>query len=206
MTSDQAREDEPLRQARAAPEAAWRAAHGPLGPTVGEQYFVDLSPDAEYDEGQRQAIRDIRGTLARLRPSHVRPERTHRELDTHGYYLRLHIPHASDPDVSLDLVYGDGYLSLKWPGGEEHDGWVWSPLLALVVEALLAGRNEQVVYSRLGRVYAVDTAIWDEGGQRFQLRREWRPRQLLAALTPIPSASHLRRSISFDRELAMLPA
>ena len=107
------RRDTELREAISAHEAAWQATHGPLGPTEGEEFFSDLPADADYDDGQRQAVRDIRGALARLRPAELRPADTRGELDENGYYLRLHIPHRSQPNVSIDLTYGDGYLSLN---------------------------------------------------------------------------------------------
>jgi hypothetical protein len=187
----------------AAMQASWRATHGPLGPTEGAAFFSDLPADGDYDDGQRQAVRDVRAALARLRPSEVRPEDTHGELDE-KCYLRLRIPHRSDPGVSIDLIYGDGYLSLTWPDGEEHDKWEWSPLLAMTVEALLSGRNEQTIHARLGRVFAVDTEVWDERGRRHRLRRRWRHRQALLALAPLPPSSQVRRSISFDRSPAIV--
>jgi hypothetical protein len=106
--------------------------------------------------------------------------------------------------VSIDLVYGDGYLSLTWSDREEHDGWDWSPLLALTIEVLLTGRNEQRIHTRLSRVFAVDTEVWDERGQRHRLRRRWRHRQALLALAPLLPSSEVRRSISFDRSPAIV--
>jgi len=206
MTDRRERQEQRLREAIAAHEAKWKATHGPLGPTDGEEFFPDLPAGAEYDDGQRQAASDVRGALARLRPSHVRPEDTHGELDENNSYLRLHIPHVSDRGVSLDLVYGDGYLSLTWPDGEEHDEWEWSPLLAMTVEALLTGRNEQTLHTRLGRVFAVDTEVWSESGQRQRLRRHWRHRQALLAAAPLPPSLKVHRSISFDRSPAIVPS
>jgi len=199
MSDRRERQEQQLREAIAAHDAEWKATYGPLGPTEGEEFFADLPPSAEYDDGQRQAVRDVRRALARLRPSEVRPEDTHGELDENGYYLHLHVPHTSDREVSLDLIYGDGYLSLTWPYGEEHDKWEWSPLLATTVEALLSGRNAQNVHARLGRVFATDTEVWDASGRRYRLHRRWRHRHALLGLVPLLPSTQVRRSVSFDR-------
>ncbi len=148
----------------AALEAAWRETLAPVGPGPGDEYFADFPPDVELDEGQRAAIRDIRATLARLQPEYVQPQDTTGVFDDRGCYVRLTIPHRLDPSAQIRLIYGDGYLSLTWPEGEEHDKWEWSPLLATAVEALLSGRNVQTFHKRLRRTFAVDTEVWDERG------------------------------------------
>jgi hypothetical protein len=117
--------------------------------------------------------------------------------------LTLTIRHQSDRDAFISLVYGDGYLSLTWPAGEEHDKWEWSPLLKRTVEALLAGRNVQTILARLNRPFAVDTEIWDEEGNRYRLRRRWRWRRLPLVLFPFLPTSRWRRSIFFDRTPAI---
>jgi hypothetical protein len=64
--------------------------------------------------------------------------------------------------------------------------------------------DEQTIHTRFGRVFAVDTEVWDGSGQRHRLRRQWRYRQALLALTPMPPSSKIRRSISFDRAPAIV--
>ncbi len=65
------------------------------------------------------------------------------------------------------------------------------------------GRNVQTLHRRLGRVYAIDTEVWDENGTRYRLRRKWRLRQAPLALMPLLPTSRHRRSISFDRAPAI---
>jgi hypothetical protein len=190
--------------ARAALEeegAAWRAKLAPVGPGPGDEYFADFPADAQLDEAERAAIRDIRSALADVRPRYARPEDSSGSYD--GMFIRLEIRHRAEPQVRIHLVFGDGYLSLRWPGGEEHDGWDWDPLLGQAVAALLAGRNVQILHCRLGRVYAIDTEVWDENGVRpCKLRRYRMWRRALLAVLPLHTASR-RRSLSFDRAPAI---
>ena len=86
------------------------------------------------------AVRDIRAALARSRPMYVRPDDTRGFFDDH-YMVELVFNHRADPTVEIRLIYGDGYLSLTWPSGEEHDRSEWSRCIARTVEALLTGRN-----------------------------------------------------------------
>jgi hypothetical protein len=188
--------------ALAAAEAEWRATLAPAEPGPGDEFFRDLPLDAELDPGQRAALRDIRGALAEIRPVHVRPENTNGSLDGYGV-LRLAMRHQMEPDVEISLVYGDGYLALAWPDGEEHANWKWSPLLRTAVWALLSGRNLQTYHLRMNRLYAVDTEIWDERGQRFKLRRRWRMRQAVLGLLPLLPTTKQTCSISFDRSPAI---
>lgn len=167
------------------------------------QFFADLPVDIELDRDQQRALDDIRAALERVRPRYVRPEDTHGSFSDY-YELELVIRHAEDPEVQIELHFGDGYLSLRWPGGWEHDGWEWRPYLAGVIEALLSGRNRQTLHTRLGRVIAVETEIWDETGRRKRLRVHRRWRELRVALLPIPIGRQ-RRSISFDRAPAVGP-
>jgi hypothetical protein len=203
MGGRRAKREREANKALEALEAEWRAGLARLEPGPGDEYFADLPVEAELDAGQRAAIRDFRAALARLRPTHVRPQDTSGSFDERGYYVRLAIRHQIDPKVQIRLVYGDGYLSLTWPDGEEHDKWEWSPLLATAVEALLSGRNVQTFHSRLGRVFAVDTDVWEEHGSRYRLRRAWRKRRMLLLLLPVLPTSRRRRSISFDRAQAI---
>jgi hypothetical protein len=191
-----------IREAVDASAAVGRALLGPVEPGPGDEYFADFPPDAELDEKERTSVREIRGALARVKPAYVRPEDTTGSFD--HPFVRLVIRHTTEPDVQIRLTFGDGYLSFTWPGGEEHDGWEWTPQLTGIVEALLGGRNVQTLHCRLGRVYAIDTEVWDENGTRSRLRRKWRLRQAPLALMPLLTTSRHRRSISFDRTPAIV--
>ena len=185
-----------------AESAVLQARLGPVAPGPGDEYFADFPADALLDEPERAAIRDMRGALAEMRPRYAGPEDTSGSYD--GTFIKLDIRHSAAPGVGIHLVFGDGYLSLRWPGGEVHDGWDWDPLLGKLVAALLAGRNLQTFHRRLGRVFAIETEVWDEDGRRHDVRRHriWR-RAPLAAL-PWRAASR-RRSLSFDRRQAFTP-
>ena len=135
-------------------------------------------------------------------PAYVRPEDTSGSFD--DPYVHLVIQHTTEPEVEIRLTFGDGYLSLTWPGGAEYDGWEWTPRLTGIVEALLGGRNVQTFHCRLGRVYAIDTEVWDENGTRYDMRRKWRLRRAPLALMPLLPTSRHRRSISFDRAPAIV--
>jgi hypothetical protein len=191
-------------EALEAENAVLRATLAPVEPGPGDEYFADFPADAQLDEDGRRAVREIRGALARLRPACVRPEDTSGSFD--DLFIRLVIRHRTEPGVQIGLTFGDGWLSLTWPGGEEHDGWEWTPALTGIVEALLAGRNVQTLHCRLGRVYAIDTEVWDEGESRRRLKRHWRVRQALLVILPLLTTSRRRRSISFDRAPAIQEA
>jgi hypothetical protein len=191
-----------IREAQEASVAVHRALLAPVEPGPGDEYFADFPSDAELDEDERTSVREIRGALARLEPAYVRPEDTSGSFD--HPFVSLVIRHTTEPEVQIRLTFGDGYLSLTWPGGEEHDGWEWTPQLTRIVEALLGGRNVQTLHCRLGRVYAIDTEVWDENGTRSRLRRKWRVRQAPLALMPLLTTSRHRRSISFDRAPAIV--
>jgi hypothetical protein len=190
------------REALEAENAVLRAMLGPVGPGPGDEYFPDFPPDAQLDENERTSVREIRGALARLEPAYVRPEDTSGSFD--DMFVYLVIRHTTEPGVQIRLTFGDGYLSLTWPGGEEHNGWEWTPRLTGIVEALLGGRNVQTFHCRLGRVYAIDTEVWDDNGTRYDMRRKWRLRQAPLALMPLLPTSRHRRSISFDRAPAIV--
>jgi hypothetical protein len=68
----------------------------------------------------------------------------------------------------------------------------------------VAGRNVQTLHRRLGRVFSIDTEVWDEGGRPHVLCRHriWR-RTPLAVLPWRPTRR--RRSLSFDRRQAFAP-
>ena len=191
------------REALEAENAVMRARLGPVEPGPGDDYFPDFPPDAKLDEDERRSVREIRGALARLEPAYVGPEDTSGSLD--DMFVHLVIRHTTEPEVQIRLTFGDGYLSLTWPGGEEHDGWEWTPRLTGIVEALLSGRNVQTLHCRLGRVFAIDTEVWDENGTRSRLHRKWRLRQAPLGLMPLLRTSRRRRSISFDRIPAIAP-
>ena len=189
-------------EALEAENAVLRARLRPVEPGPGDEYFADFPTDAQLDEDERRAVREIRGALARVQPACVRSEDTTGSFDDPFVYLVIR--HRTTPEVQIRLTFGDGYLSLTWPGGEEHDGWEWTPQLTRIVEALLAGRNVQTLHRRLGRVYAIDTEVWDENDTRSSLRRKWRLRQMPLALMPLLPTSRHRRSISFDRAPAIV--
>ena len=189
-------------EALEAENAVLRAMLGPVEPGPGDEYFADFPHDAQLDEDERRSVREIRGALARLEPAYVRPEDTSGSFDDTFVYLVIR--HTAEPEMQIRLTFGDGYLSLTWPGGEEHDGWEWTPRLTRIVEALLSGRNVQTLRCRLGRVYAIDTEVWDENGTRCRLERKWRLRRAPLALMPFLTTSRHRRSISFDRAPAIV--
>jgi hypothetical protein len=196
------RSEQRARAALEAENAVLRARLAPVGPGPGDEYFADFPADALLDDPERAAIHDMRSALAEVRPRYAGPENTSGSHD--GTFIRLDIRHRAGPDVGISLIFGDGCLSLKWPGGEVHDGWDWDPGLGKSVAALLAGRNVQAMHRRLGRVFSIDTEVWDEGGRPHRLCRHriWR-RAPLAVLPWRPTRR--RRSLSFDRRQAFAP-
>ena len=197
-----ARREQLARAALEAENAVLRARLAPVEPGPGDEYFADFPADALLDEPERAAIRDMRSTLAEVRPRYAGPKETSGSYD--GMFVKLDIRHRAAPRVGIHLVFGDGYLSLKWPGGEVYDGWDWDPMLGKGVAALLAGRNVQTLHRRLGRVFAIETEVWDEDGRRDRLGRHRIWRRAPLAVLPWRGASR-RRSLSFDREPPFAP-
>jgi len=167
-------------------------------PGPGDDFFADLPRDAELAPEQRQAVHDLRGLLHFLRPQFARPQDTTGSVTSYGE-IDLAIAHAADPSVRIELHFGDGYLRLRWPGGEEHGGGDWDHRHVETVEALLTGHNLQTLRFRFGRLLWADLETWDEHGRRRRHHRTWKARHLpLASLVLLPQSCR-PRSISFTR-------
>lgn len=165
-------------------------------PEPGDEFFPDIPVGLEMEFDQRQALSDFRAVLARARPQFLRPADTSGRLDYLGGYLRLCAQHAAQPDLKLELTFGDGFLSLSWPCGEEHDRWHWSPLMTQAVDALITGRNRQTIYLLRGRPTAADT--WMLNGSRPRKLRRWRVANSLTWVIPTSPLARREVRISFD--------
>jgi hypothetical protein len=152
------------------------------------------------DADQRRAVVDIRAALARVAPSGVDPDAAEATIGQRADLL-LVIAHSHAP-VRIELSFGDGHLVFTWPGGKVTGGWDWKPEIAVLVEALLSGRNRQTLYRAFGRQFAVTTEIWDEEGNRTALGGPFVQRMMATLVSRLGRGAE-ERSISFDRNPAI---
>jgi hypothetical protein len=172
-------------------------AHQVVRPPLHEPFFPEVTARSTLDDRERATVEAVRGLLAGLAPSAVRPERT-KALRTPTGAVELRILHAFD-DTRLALELEHGQAALSWIGGQVRAPW--GPELERALAALLMGRNELTMLLRFGQVHTVETAVWDAEGERPRLlHRRLVHGATAAACRRLPGgAATERMSVSFDR-------
>jgi hypothetical protein len=157
-----------------------------------ERFFARLPPDLPAH--QQEVVDALRELCDRVDPLFLDPRQTDGDRDADR--LRLSIAHSGSDGGRIVVLAGDpGYVSVHWPGGDDHEPDRWPA----TVEALLTGRNRVVAQVVRGEVVAATTTLWDADGTRWKAK--------LRIRTPLfPPLMRKRSTISFEHPSLLGPA